>query len=46
MKGAETCDDGNKVSGDGCSAKCAVEAGYNCAAKKGDGSSNCVKVWD
>jgi cysteine-rich repeat protein len=43
MKGAETCDDGNKVAGDGCSTKCAVETGYNCDAKNGDGSSKCVK---
>jgi len=28
--GAEECDDGNSVSGDGCSASCAVEAGFEC----------------
>lgn len=26
----ETCDDGNAVGGDGCSAKCALEAGWTC----------------
>ena len=29
--GAETCDDGNALAGDGCSATCAVEAGWTCA---------------
>lgn len=27
---AEECDDGNKVSGDGCSAACAIEVGFDC----------------
>lgn len=27
---SETCDDGNKVSGDGCSASCALETGFDC----------------
>ena len=27
---AEACDDGNEVGGDGCSASCAVEYGYDC----------------
>ncbi len=27
---AEECDDGNKVSGDGCSATCAIEVGFDC----------------
>jgi fibro-slime domain-containing protein len=27
----ETCDDGNGAGGDGCSAKCAIEAGWKCA---------------
>jgi cysteine-rich repeat protein len=30
VNGAETCDDGNPVSGDGCSSACAVEAGFVC----------------
>ncbi|MEP7123021.1 MAG: DUF4215 domain-containing protein, partial [Byssovorax sp.] len=29
--GAEACDDGNTVAGDGCSATCTVQAGYTCA---------------
>ncbi len=29
--GAEACDDGNKVDGDGCSSTCALEAGWVCA---------------
>ena len=28
---SETCDDGNTTAGDGCSATCAIEAGYACA---------------
>jgi cysteine-rich repeat protein len=28
---AEACDDGNPVSGDGCSSACAVESGFTCA---------------
>jgi fibro-slime domain-containing protein len=28
--GAEACDDGNTLSGDGCSSSCTVEAGYAC----------------
>ena len=30
LNGAETCDDGNPVSGDGCSSACAKEAGFTC----------------
>ena len=26
----EECDDGNSISGDGCSSSCLVEAGYEC----------------
>ncbi|UPA22295.1 DUF4215 domain-containing protein [Candidatus Peribacteria bacterium] len=33
MTGAETCDDKNAVSGDGCSASCAVESGFECAGQ-------------
>jgi hypothetical protein len=29
---AETCDDGNDDSGDGCSAECQIEAGYECVS--------------
>src|SRR5690606_22506926 len=45
VTGNETCDDGNKKSGDGCTKECQVEAGYACvvpglncqAAACGDG---------
>lgn len=30
IAGAEVCDDGNAVDGDGCSALCAVESGFDC----------------
>ena len=30
MAGNESCDDGNAVTGDGCSGMCAVEFGYMC----------------
>ena len=30
LDASETCDDGNMVSGDGCSATCVTESGYNC----------------
>ncbi|MBK6849995.1 MAG: DUF11 domain-containing protein [Proteobacteria bacterium] len=39
--GSESCDDGNATAGDGCSALCAVEAGYRCGA---DSPSVCVPV--
>jgi cysteine-rich repeat protein len=35
VAGTETCDDGNKLGGDGCNARCAVESGYVCPAKGG-----------
>lgn len=31
QEGLETCDDGNTVSGDGCSEVCAVESGWSCS---------------
>jgi len=31
----ETCDDGNRESGDGCDSKCAPEPGYTCPSKGG-----------
>jgi cysteine-rich repeat protein len=31
----ETCDDGNAVSGDGCSSTCRAEAGYDCQKYQG-----------
>src|SRR5690349_8623535 len=30
IAGAETCDDGNATSGDGCDADCHIETGYSC----------------
>ncbi|MDP9001079.1 MAG: DUF4215 domain-containing protein [Myxococcota bacterium] len=30
IESGETCDDGNNVSGDGCSATCQIEPGYKC----------------
>lgn len=30
-EGSETCDDGNTTAGDGCSATCALEAGWTCS---------------
>ena len=30
LEGSEACDDGNSVSGDGCTAACAVETGWLC----------------
>jgi len=31
VAGSEKCDDGNKLSGDGCNGNCGVELGYHCA---------------
>lgn len=31
LEGAETCDDGNTMHGDGCDQRCRVETGYACA---------------
>jgi cysteine-rich repeat protein len=32
IKGTETCDDGNGVEGDGCSAQCLDEPGWDCSS--------------
>uniref|UniRef100_A0A6U4TQQ1 Tyrosine-protein kinase ephrin type A/B receptor-like domain-containing protein n=1 Tax=Hemiselmis andersenii TaxID=464988 RepID=A0A6U4TQQ1_HEMAN len=40
----EECDEGNSEAGDGCSAECAVEAGYQCALNPETGVSACMKV--
>lgn len=37
---AEACDDGNTMSGDGCSAVCTIESGYMCTGEP----SNCVST--
>ena len=34
----ESCDDGNQISGDGCSASCQIEAGFSCLAVVEDGT--------
>ncbi|HEY5958292.1 MAG TPA: fibro-slime domain-containing protein, partial [Polyangiaceae bacterium] len=36
VAGGEACDDGNAVSGDGCSAECALESGFECTATSAD----------
>lgn len=33
LLGTYACDDGNTESGDGCTEKCVVEAGYSCAGE-------------
>lgn len=30
VEGAETCDDGNTLDGDGCSSRCKTESGWDC----------------
>lgn len=39
LNGLETCDDGNAMGGDGCSATCQEEPGYNCT-----GPGKCVDI--
>lgn len=41
LGGAETCDDGNAASGDGCSASCAPEAGYACDGEPSACTTTC-----
>lgn len=38
IEGAESCDDNNTMTGDGCNATCGVEAGFACDAPGGAGS--------
>lgn len=40
----EACDDGNSVNGDGCSATCAVEAGYTCTNSTPSTPSTCTRL--
>ena len=42
VTGLEGCDDGNLLAGDGCSAGCAVEAGYYCQLPPAGQRSVCV----
>jgi cysteine-rich repeat protein len=37
----EVCDDGNKVSGDGCNSTCEKEKGYDCSKQDSNGTSIC-----
>ena len=37
----EVCDDGNRVSSDGCSATCTIESGWNCTGEPSACSSIC-----
>ena len=30
VEAGESCDDGNRIDGDGCSSSCTIETGYNC----------------
>lgn len=41
LQAGETCDDGNLTNGDGCSAACAIEAGYTCS---GAGPGTCADI--
>ena len=41
--GEHRCDDGNTVSGDGCSSECQIEQGYICT---GGSSTSADKCWD
>ncbi len=42
----EGCDDGNRVDGDGCSAECAVEAGYTCVTPGAPCAPVCAPACD
>ena len=37
----EACDDGNTTAGDGCSASCAIESGYECAGEPSVCATDC-----
>ena len=39
---SESCDDGNAIGGDGCSASCQVETGYECTLPIGETPSVCA----
>jgi cysteine-rich repeat protein len=41
VAGSETCDDSNATAGDGCSALCAVEAGYGCSGAPSACATTC-----
>jgi cysteine-rich repeat protein len=39
--GLEQCDDGNLVSGDGCSSNCTIEVGWECFGGSGSSKDSC-----
>jgi cysteine-rich repeat protein len=41
VTGTETCDDGNVIAGDGCSASCLIETGYDCSGQPSTCWSRC-----
>jgi len=41
MEGSETCDDENRVDGDGCSADCAAEPGWTCRGEPSQCEETC-----
>ena len=41
---SEVCDDGNRISGDGCSSLCKTEVGFQCFNGSATLPSNCVYV--
>eukprot|EP01025_Chloroclados_australasicus_P031099 TRINITY_DN313_c0_g1_i1.p1 TRINITY_DN313_c0_g1~~TRINITY_DN313_c0_g1_i1.p1 ORF type:complete len:856 (-),score=118.16 TRINITY_DN313_c0_g1_i1:1334-3685(-) len=41
LEEVEQCDDGNKVSGDGCSSQCRIEGGFTCTAES---PSVCTRI--
>src|SRR5262245_23977263 len=41
LAASESCDDGNLEDGDGCSATCTVEMGYNCVGQPAKCSAIC-----
>lgn len=43
--GAETCDDGNWNTGDGCDDNCAWESGYTCKGGSASGPDTCSNGW-
>jgi cysteine-rich repeat protein len=43
LDGAEACDDGNRIGGDGCSATCTVESCFTCS---GGGAGSCSALPD
>ncbi|MEW5806819.1 MAG: trypsin-like peptidase domain-containing protein [Acidobacteriota bacterium] len=44
VEGGETCDDGNTVSGDGCSSTCDAENSGPCPDRDNDGYANCEVI--